>query len=71
MPKLQPGKYEHFKGGIYTVFHVAEHTETNEPFVIYKNPHSDTIWARPYFMFIEKVKDDNGNEVPRFKKIDD
>jgi mRNA interferase MazF len=39
-----------------------------------KNPNSDfdnTIWVRPIKMFLEKVKDENGNEVNRFIKIED
>ena len=38
--------YQHYKGGIYTVLHIAEHTETNELFVIYHNE-SGKVWARP------------------------
>jgi len=34
----QKGEYwEHFKGGVYEILEVAEHTETNEFLVVYRN----------------------------------
>ncbi|MDE7346538.1 MAG: DUF1653 domain-containing protein [Muribaculaceae bacterium] len=49
-------QYRHFKGTIYEVDAIAEHTETHEKLVMYHsvNAHKK-IWARPYNMFASKV----------------
>lgn len=67
---ITPGKYKHFKGGIYTVLFIAEHTETGELHVVYKNPDLDTIWIRPLLMFDSQVILDDGTRVNRFEKIE-
>lgn len=67
------GLYEHFKGKLYHVMTVAEHTETGERLVIYRHVlkpgdniwADDIIWARPESMFEEILE----NGQPRFKKI--
>ena len=33
---LKMGKYRHFKGGEYQVLGVALHSETQEPYVVYR-----------------------------------
>ncbi|MDR1694327.1 MAG: DUF1653 domain-containing protein [Lactobacillaceae bacterium] len=51
-------QYKHYKGSVYEVLDVAEHTETGEKFVIYFNINiPERIWARPYEMFIENIPD--------------
>ncbi|CAM4469326.1 DUF1653 domain-containing protein [Paenibacillus xylanexedens] len=60
--------YRHFKGGIYEFLQTAEHSETHEILVIYRNE-DGKIYARPYEMFFGSVYV-NGIEVPRFKKIE-
>lgn len=48
--------YRHFKGTLYRVMGIAEHTETHEQLVIYqKADGTDKIWARPYTMFASEV----------------
>ena len=47
--------YRHFKGSLYTVIAVAEHTETNEQLVIYSDIVTGNIYARPFEMFNSKV----------------
>lgn len=61
-------KYKHFKGGIYDLLYIAEHSETQERLVVYKNAEGK-VYVRPYDMFFSKVIVDN-QEVPRFKKIE-
>ncbi|MDP4158160.1 MAG: DUF1653 domain-containing protein [Bacillota bacterium] len=62
-------KYQHYKGGIYTLLSTSVwHTETNERLAVYENSEGKTF-ARPYDMFFGKVVVD-GEEVPRFKEID-
>ena len=45
-------KYQHFKGTVYTVIAIANHSETLEKLVIYTD--GKKTWARPYDMFIVK-----------------
>lgn len=71
---LKLGVYKHYKGDLYEVLGVANHSETLEPMVIYKALyHSDefgsnALWARPYPMFLETIVID-GIEQPRFQWI--
>ena len=61
-------KYQHYKGGIYTVLTTrATHTETNERVVVYRNEEGG-VFVRPRDMFFEDVEVD-GVMVPRFKEI--
>ncbi len=63
-------RYRHFKGGEYVVTAVAKHSETLEDMVVYQEIHGEqNSWVRPLGMFTENVND-NGNEKPRFEKID-
>ena len=48
--------YRHFKGTLYKVVDVAEHTETGEAMVIYhRADDSNKLWARPMEMFLSEV----------------
>ena len=73
MTTIQPGRYRHYKGGLYEVLGVANHTETEEAFVVYRalppSPYPPTLRIRPVDMFIETVAVD-GQSRPRFERIE-
>lgn len=69
LPK--PGKYQHYKGGLYEVLAIAKHTETLEDLVVYQALYGDRgIWVRPLKMFMETVLLE-GQECPRFSRVSD
>ena len=74
IPTIESGLYEHYKGNKYRVLGVGRHTEVDEYFVVYSplipKTGAPAIWLRPHSMFIEMVEV-NGEEVPRFRKIEE
>ena len=48
--QILPGKYRHFKGGLYEVIGVARHSETLEEMVVYRALYGDGgLWVRPVY----------------------
>lgn len=63
------GVYKHFKGDKYIVEDIAINSETLEKMVVYRALYGDnTLYVRPYDMFVEKVNK-NGQEY-RFELQD-
>ena len=63
--------FRHYKGNLYKVLCIANHSETLEKMVVYKALYGEgEIWTRPLPMWNEKVSV-NGKEMPRFEEIKD
>lgn len=53
---IKPGKYRHYKGGMYEVIAIAHHSETLEDMVVYRALYgAGEIWVRPASMWSEDV----------------
>ncbi len=68
----KPGMYKHYKGGLYVVVGVAQHTEKGEQFVIYYPkrfaPPEMSLYARPLNMFSARILHKK-KLVPRFRRL--
>ena len=68
---LPPGRYRHFKGGLYEVLGLARHSETEEWHVVYRPlVGNGGWWVRPLSMFTERVTHE-GQDKPRFQRLDE
>lgn len=67
---IKQGVYRHYKGNEYKVLGCAKHSETGEELVVYQSLSDGALWARPKEMFLEQVEI-NGEEVPRFKYVEE
>lgn len=69
--ELKIGKYRHFKGGMYEVLSLANHSETLEKMVIYRALYGEgEVWVRPLSMFLDTVTRD-GVTQPRFTFVEE
>ena len=68
---MRRGIYRHYKGNLYELFGICNHSETLEKMVIYKALYGNgEVWVRPVEMWDEIVIF-NGKEVPRFEYVED
>ena len=66
-----PGRYRHYKGGLYEVTGTARHSESLEAMTLYRALYGQQgLWVRPAAMFSEEVTLD-GVRQPRFTRISD
>ena len=71
LPETPPGRYRHYKGGLYEVIGTARHSETLEPMTLYRALYGEHgLWVRPADMFTEEITID-GVRQPRFVRISD
>lgn len=64
-----PGRYQHYKGGLYEVVDTVRHSETLEPMTLYRALYGEKgLWVRPAAMFLENVEIE-GVSQPRFAKV--
>ena len=67
--------YRHFKGKLYLVLDLAQHSETGEQYVVYKALYGDCkTYVRPYLMFASKVDYEKYPDVKqefRFELVED
>ena len=64
-----PGRYRHYKGGLYEVIGTVRHSETLEPMTLYRALYgAQGLWVRPAAMFAESVVID-GVAQPRFRLV--
>ena len=68
--ELKPGLYRHFKGNLYRLLYVANHSETQEEMVVYQALYGEQgIWVRPASMWNEHIERD-GYSGPRFYMVE-
>jgi len=70
-PRVPPGLYRHYRGGLYRVIDTVRHSETLEPMTLYQALYGQQgLWVRPAAMFQERV-DVGGRSVPRFSPVNE
>lgn len=59
--------WQHYKGGRYEIIAMCNHTDTNEPLVIYRSLSFGGFHARPYSEWHDLINGDNLDDVVRFE----
>ena len=70
-PRVPPGLYRHYRGGLYRVIDTVRHSETLEPLTLYQALYGQQgLWVRPAAMFQEMIEV-GGRQVQRFTPVDE
>ena len=65
------GIYKHFKGDYYIVLDIANHSETKEKMVVYRQLYGDgSLWVRPLDMFLSEVDHDKYPNVEQKHRME-
>ena len=71
LAETPPGRYRHYKGGLYEVIGTARHSETLEPMTLYRALYGEHgLWVRPAAMFTGEISAQLVR-LPRFARISD
>lgn len=69
------GIYRHFKGNYYIVIDIANHSETKEQYVVYRQLYGEgKLWIRPLNMFLSEVDHEKYPDIKqkyRFELMED
>lgn len=66
---FEKGIYKHYKGNLYELVDVVNHSETLEKMVLYRALYGEKeLWVRPISMWNEEVEV-NGKKVKRFELV--
>ena len=67
--RVLPGRYRHFKGGIYIVLGVARHVDSPQEFVVYRSMEGEgSLFVRSTDDF-RNVVELHGERCPRFEYL--
>ena len=59
MQEITIGKtYKHYKGNIYKIIALGNHSETEEDMIVYQSIKNGDVWIRPKKMWNEKITPD-------------
>lgn len=68
---VKPGRYRHYKGGVYRVVCTAQDSDTGKPVVVYMHEAHGSYYVRSVKEFTGVVmQDGEDGGMPRFKLID-
>lgn len=67
---LKKGTYKHYKGNLYELVDIVNHSETLEKMVLYRALYGEReLWVRPIAMW-DEIVDVDGKKVKRFEYVE-